>query len=782
MKIGSKIFLITLGSMIFAIGIICLSIYITEESTKTDIESDLDNKMTKATETELSNISQDFYTMCSLQQGLLKKILSGSLSYAEDFAKINGGFNLGSKKVTWTAVNQFTKDSTKIELPAMNIGNIWLGQNSSFNNHSYLVDDVINKFGVTCTIFQRMNPSGDMLRVCTNIKKLDGKRAIGTYIPSSNPDGSKNNVISTVLNGTTYFARAYVVNAWYITIYKPITNSQGDTIGVLYVGIKQDTAQDFNASIKNFSLPNNGYAFVTNGKNSREFSGKVIFHKTNSEIGKKLLSENTNNSDVISASINSAIAAGNGKSRTITGKISSSVNNKTKEIIASSIYFEPFDWVITIISDKHDFSDIIAVVGNSLSKLFIEVIAMGLLVLIVSALITVFVVRGIVKPISKAVEIANAIAEGDITLRMNHKSKDEVGELSNSFDKMLTHLERNSVATQNIATGNLKQTIDISSNKDLFGISLSKMLDSLNEVLGQTKTAAKHTSIAANEINAASTNLSTNTQRSINNLDIVCDQLEDIDKQAKNAAEIASKTQEYTEEVMSAAKYGNNGMEEMVNAMQDIQESSDSITKIIKTIDDLAFQTNLLALNAAVESARAGKHGKGFAVVAEEVRSLAARSAKAASETSALVLESKEKVTLGARIAANTKEDLTKINHSVDQVIGLIKTLSSESIDQRDKIEAVNNGVQTLKEIVMSNTAAAEETSSTSVELAAQAKSLDELLSHFSIKDNTTQRLKHIEHPNNILEITDSYFQQSKASLTSPKDQILLDSEEFGKF
>ena len=133
-------------------------------------------------------------------------------------------------------------------------------------------------------------------------------------------------------------------------------------------------------------------------------------------------------------------------------------------------------------------------------------------------------------------------------------------------------------------------------------------------------------------------------------------------------------------------------------------------------------------------------------------------------------------------IAANTKEDLTKINHSVDQVIGLIKTLSSESIDQRDKIEAVNNGVQTLKEIVMSNTAAAEETSSTSVELAAQAKSLDELLSHFSIKDNTTQRLKHIEHPNNMLEITDSNFQQSKASLTSPKDQILLDSEEFGKF
>ena len=749
---------------------------------KKNIESNLNSKMTKVSETELSNIAQDFYTMCSLQQGLLKKILSGSLSYAEDFAKINGGFNLENKKISWTAVNQFTKGSAKVELPAMNIGSTWLGQNSSFNSPSYLVDDIINKFGVTCTIFQRMNLAGDMLRVCTNIKKLDGKRAIGTYIPSSNPDGSKNKVVSTVLNGTTYFARAYVVNAWYITIYKPIINSQGETIGVLYVGIKQDTAQDFNASIKNFSLPNNGYAFVTNGKKSREFSSKVIFHKTESEIGKNLLSENTNNSNVILSSINSAITAGNGKSRTITGKIMSSTNNGTKEIIASSIYFEPFDWVITIISDKHDFSDISAVVKTSLSELFIEVIAIGLIVLIISTIITIFIVRGIVKPISKAVRIANAIAEGDITLRMNHKSRDEVGELSHSFDKMLTHLERNSVATQNIATGNLKQTIDVSSNKDLFGISLSKMLDSLNEVLGQTKTAAKHTSVAAEEINCASTNLSTNTQKSINNLDIVCDQLEEIDKRAKNAAEIASKTQGYTKEAMNAAKYGNNGMEEMVNAMQGIQESSDSITKIIKTIDDLAFQTNLLALNAAVESARAGKHGKGFAVVAEEVRSLAARSAKAASETSALVLESNEKVNIGARIAAHTQEDLAKINHSVDQVIGLIKTLSSESIDQRDKIEVVNNGVQTLKEIVMSNTAAAEETSSTSVELAAQAKSLEELLSHFSIKDNTTDRLKHIEHSNNMHKITDTHYQQTKVSLANAKEQILLNSEESGKF
>ena len=746
MKIGNKISLITIGSVICAIGIICGTIYIKENRVRNEVESMLDTKMREISKTELSNISYDFYTMCSLQQGLLKKILSGSLSYAENSATEKGGFAQSSEKVAWNAVNQFSKASTEIELPKMMIGDTWLGQNASFDKRSYLVDDVIDKFDVTCTIFQRMNKAGDMLRVCTNIKKLDGKRAIGTYIPAVNPDGTENRVIKTVISGETYFARAYVVNAWYITIYKPIKDSNNNIIGVLYVGIRQDTAKDFDEAITKFSLPNNGYAFVSNGIKSRDFSGKVIFHKDSSEIDKNYLTnDGADQKDILSNLIESAIKAGNGKSVSTIGTLTDPKSGDKQDIIAASIFFEPFDWVITVVSDKHDFSAITGHVKNSLDQILLVVLATGIVVLIVSIIITYFILRGITRPITKAVRIMHSIERGNIAVRMEHKSTDEVGELSVSIDNMLRHLENNSRVTQHIAEGNLAEEIEIVSEDDAFGIALSHMLSSLNEVLGSTKQASKNTSIAANEINRASASLSASTHSSVASLDEVCEQLNDMDKQAEHVAEIANKTEGFTSEVLEAAKLGNSGMEEMMEAMQGIQSSSDDITKIIKTIDDLAFQTNLLALNAAVESARAGIHGKGFAVVAQEVKSLANRSAKAAEETTSLVLESKNKVDLGSRIAVHTQEDLIQINESVNQVISLIHELTEDSLSQRNRIEIVNKEVHDLRGAVFSNTEAAEETSSTATELAAQAQSLDELLSHFTIKDDSTRRIAQIE-------------------------------------
>ena len=150
-----------------------------------------------------------------------------------------GNPGLSKETVTWTAVNQFTGKPIAVQLPKMLVGDQWLGQNTDPAIETLVVDKVTRLIGETTTIFQRMNEEGDMLRVATTIKDAEGKRAIGTYIPAVNPDGTPNPVIAAVLKGETYHGRAFVVDAWHLTAYEPIKDKEGNLIGMLYAGIKQ---------------------------------------------------------------------------------------------------------------------------------------------------------------------------------------------------------------------------------------------------------------------------------------------------------------------------------------------------------------------------------------------------------------------------------------------------------------------------------------------------------------------------------------------------------------
>lgn len=398
--------------------------------------------------------------------------------------------------------------------------------------------------------------------------------------------------------------------------------------------------------------------------------------------------------------------------------------------------------------------------------------------------------------ISEVGNLSSSAVEGQLSVRGDEKKfKGEFSNIikgiNNTLDAVLQPINEASEVLEEMSKGNLLIAVEGNYKGDHATIknAINNTLASFNEILGNINSAAEQVASGSKQISVSSITLSQGSTEQASSIEEITASIEQITSQTNLNATNADTANGLATAVKEKAVQGNSQMSEMLKAMAEINDSSNSISKIIKVIDDIAFQTNILALNAAVEAARAGQHGKGFAVVAEEVRNLAARSANAAKETTSMIEGSIKKVETGTKIANETAIALNQIVEGIAKAADLVSDIATASNEQASGTAQISQAISQVSQVVQENSATSEESAAASEELSGQAELLKELINKYKFKKSSENRINSELLSPDIINMLEKIAATKNIkpsepiqTHTSSKIKISLDDKEFGKY
>ena len=376
------------------------------------------------------------------------------------------------------------------------------------------------------------------------------------------------------------------------------------------------------------------------------------------------------------------------------------------------------------------------------NQLFVDLVVAEVILFILLQVILFTALKKSLSPLGKLAEESDKLAEGNFDIRVSYAQEDEIGRLVKSFNnivKRLTYVVSDLQAKLGaFAQGDFATEIKEDENYkgDFRPIlnSLQEISTSLNSTLKNVHTSSSEVSSSAEQVSSMAQRISEGTTKQASSIAELSKTMEDITEQIRHTTKQAEKAQQLGVVSGSHVETSNQKMTDMQGAMEEITEKSKEISKIIKTIDDIAFQTNILSLNAAIEAARAGEAGKGFAVVADEVGNLAKKSQEAAQNTSLLIEETIGAVQKGAKFTEETAEALHSVSESTNQVNDLIGEISKASEEESAGVSRLSDGLQEISAVVQENSATAEESAATAEELSAQANLMNDLVDKFKVR------------------------------------------------
>ena len=517
------------------------------------------------------------------------------------------------------------------------------------------------------------------------------------------------------------FGDAYydlTINDMVVSATAVLKNSSGGVRGVAAGDVQLAEISAIMSSVK---LEETGGAFMADA------GAKIIIGTKDKDIMSKAFDDLDKNS-IYGAAVNWIT----GKSE---GLHSAVVNGKTIDCYVkwvpgcnwAAVFYVPEN---EILKDAHQLTQTLIVIA------LIAIVALAAIVFVMINLL-------VIRPVKKLDTAAQSIADGDLNTKVDYKSNDEFGTLSDNFGKTaerlhsyVDYIDEISSVLNEIANGNLAFSLRLDYVGEFAKIkdALENISTSLNTPISQIDESSQQVSSGAGSLSSGAQDLSQGAMQqaaAVQQLSATIAELtEQVNKNAQNARSVNQNVSATAETV----RQSNERMQQLIKSKTDISNSSMEIDKVIKIIEDIAFQTNILALNAAVEAARAGDAGKGFAVVADEVRNLANKSSEAAKNTADLIQASVAAVNQGTKIADATAKSLLSTVEDINHITGAINELSDSSDQQAVSIRQVSEGINQISNVVQNNSATSEETAASSEELSAQAQVLNQLVEKFRLK------------------------------------------------
>ncbi len=660
-------------------------------------------------EGNITQIARDVYLLCETAGHLIESKVTRDLEVAKSVLDRQGGAALAAGTVEWEAVNQETKQVTRVTLPRLAIGGKWPGQVRDFEREVPVVDEAARLTGSACTIFQRMNEQGDMLRVATTVEDAGHVRAVGTYIPAMDSGGAPSSVVETVLRGNIYRGLAYVVSDWYIAVYAPITDRSGAIIGMLFMGERLASMEMVRRGITGIKVGKTGYVAVLGGSGSHK--GDYIISYKGERDGENILEHRDDQGQyIIKEMVEEAVQRKQGEIFTREYWWKNPGESAPRKKLAVVGYYAPWDWVIFTTVYTEDYSETRRQLEASTRSLMLKLLAGGLVILALVIWLAFYVGKRMTAPLNRVIGLAERIASGDILeaktglasyltrergdggLVPGVEDADETGRLVDTFRRMTESLDS--------LIGKVQQS----------GIQVTTLATEIAASAQHLQATVSEQAASTRQVTATSREISATSNDLVRTMDEVSDSVSETAAMTERGRDVLRSNGEVMDALLRATG-------SISSKLSVINDKANKISTVGTTINKISDQTNLLSLNAAIEAEKAGEYGKGFAVVAREISRLADQTAIATQDIADMVRGMQSSVSAGVmemdKFAEEVRHgvgEVATLGEQLERIINQVRSLAPRFDVVKEGMHAQDQGARQISEAIGQLSVAADQT------------------------------------------------------------------------